>query len=93
MTWIHLHSPWFGIVADSLTFIGGFILTRDAFLRLRELKKNRVDVQFRAAFPRLNLTDSEFKAAVASVRWALADFVLLFRGFLAQLLLRIAEAQ
>jgi hypothetical protein len=93
MNWIHLHSPWVGILADSLTFIGGSILTRDAFLRLRELKKNRVDVQFRAEFPRLNLTDDEFKAALASVRWALAGFVLLLLGFLAQLLLRLMEAQ
>jgi hypothetical protein len=74
MNWIHLQSLWVGIIADSLTFIGGFILTRDAFLRL-------------------SLTDDEFKAAVATVRWALAGFVLLLLGFLTQLLLRLIEAQ
>jgi hypothetical protein len=93
MNWIHLHSLWIGVLADSLTFAGGFILTQDAFLRLRELRKSRVDVRFRAEFPHLVLTDDEFKAAVASVRWALAGFVLLLLGFLAQLLLRLIEAQ
>lgn len=93
MTSILAHHALIGILADTLTFLGGCILARDAFLHLRELKKTRVDVRFRTEFPRLNLTDDEFDAAVASVRWALTGFVLLVLGFLAQLLLRIIEAQ
>jgi len=92
MNWIHAHRLLVGIFADSLTFIGGFILARDAFLRLRELDRNRIDVQFRGEFPRLNLTDGEWRAALVSLRWVLAGFVLLLLGFLAQLLLRLAEA-
>lgn len=80
-----------GILADSLTFVGGAILTRDAFLRLTELKKSRIDVRFSAEFPRLNLTDEEWKAAVVSLRWALAGFLLIAIGFLAQLLLRLIK--
>jgi hypothetical protein len=93
MSWIEAHRVSIGILADSLTFIGGSILTRDAFLRLKELNKNRIDVRFRTEFPRLNLTDDEWKTALISVRWALAGFVLLLVGFLFQLLLRLIERQ
>jgi hypothetical protein len=44
MNWIAAHRLLIGILADSLTFLGGCLLARDAFLRLNELKKNRVDV-------------------------------------------------
>ncbi len=91
MSWLHANHALIGIFADSLTFLGGFILARDAFLRLKELKKNRVDTRFRTAFPRLNLTDEEWNAAAASLRWTLAGFVVLLAGFLLQLLLRLIE--
>jgi len=93
MNWIEAHRVSIGILADSLTFLGGLILIRDAFRRLKELNKNRIDVRFRTEFPRLNLTDDEWKAAVVSVRWTLAGFVLLLVGFLSQLLLRLIERQ
>ena len=91
MNWIEGHRVALGILADSLTFLGGLILTRDAFLRLRELKKSRMDLRFRREFPRLNLTDEEWRAALVSVRWTVAGFGLIVVGFLAQLLLRLVE--
>jgi hypothetical protein len=91
MNWIAAHRLLIGIFADTVTFLGGCLLARDAFLRLRELKKERVDARFRAEFPRLNLTDDEWRAAVVSLRWAFAGFVLLVLGFLMQLLLRVVE--
>jgi hypothetical protein len=93
MHWIQLHRLGIGIGADSLTFLGALILARDAFLRLRELKKARIDKRFGAEFPRLNLTDDELDGARVAVRWALTGFVLLMVGFLGGLLVRIAEAQ
>ena len=91
MGWIEGHRVALGIIADSLTFLGGLILARDAFLRLRDLKESRMDVRFRREFPRLNLTDEEWRAALVSVRWTLAGFGLIVVGFLAQLLLRLVE--
>jgi hypothetical protein len=91
MNWFEGHRAGLGILADSLTFLGGLILARDAFLRLNELKKNRIDVRFLREFPRLNLTDEEWKAAVVSLRWTAAGFALIVAGFLAQLLLRLVE--
>jgi len=93
MNWIEAHRVLIGILADTLTFLGGCLLARDAFLRLKDLKKKRIDEEFRREFPRLNLTDEEWKAAIVSLRWALAGFVLVAVGFLFQLLLRLAEAQ
>jgi len=93
MNWIEAHRVLIGILADTLTFLGGCLLARDAFLRLKDLKKKRIDEEFRREFPRLNLTDEEWKAAIVSLRWALAGFVLVSVGFLFQLLLRLAEAQ
>jgi hypothetical protein len=90
---MQLHRVPIGIVADSLTFSGGAILTRDAFVRLKELNRNRLDARFRQEFPRLNLTDDELKAAVVSLRWTLAGVVLMVVGFLLQLLLRLIEWQ
>jgi hypothetical protein len=92
MNWIEANHVLIGILADTLTFLGGCLLARDAFLRLKDLKKERIDEEFRHEFPRLNLTDDEWKAAILSLRWALAGFVLVAVGFLFQLLLRIAEA-
>ncbi|HUD53942.1 MAG TPA: hypothetical protein VMR02_01855 [Terracidiphilus sp.] len=91
MHWIHEHHTAIGILAESLTFLGGFLLARDAFLRLGELTKNRIDNRFRVEFPRLNLTDEEWHEAVVSLRWTLAGFVLLVVGFAFQLLLRLVE--
>ena len=91
MIWIEGHRVSIGILADSLTFLGGLILTRDAFLRLKDLKKNRIDLRFRALFPRILLTDDDWKAAVISVRWTLTGFVLILLGFFFQLLLRLIE--
>lgn len=82
----------FGILADSLTFAGGCILTRDAFLRLRELRRGRLDERFRVEFPRLSLTDDEWKAAVTAMRWTVAGFGLMVMGFLLQLGLRLVGA-
>jgi len=93
MNWIEAHRVLIGILADTLTFLGGCLLASDAFLRLKDLKKKRIDEEFRREFPRLNLTDEEWKAAIVSLRWALAGFVLVAVGFLFQLLLRLAEAQ
>jgi hypothetical protein len=91
MDWIEAHRAIIGILADTLTFLGGCLLARDAFLRLKDLKSKRIDEAFRREFPRLNLTDDEWNAAVVSLRWALAGFVLMVLGFLAQLLLRFVE--
>jgi hypothetical protein len=91
MNWIQVHRAWLGILADSLTFVGGVILARDAFLRLNELKRSRIDVRFLREFPRLNLTDEEWRAALVSLRWSLAGFGLMVIGFLAQLLVRLVE--
>jgi hypothetical protein len=93
MNWIETHRVLIGILADTSTFLGGSLLARDAFLRLKDLKKKRIDEEFRREFPRLNLTDDEWKAAILSLRWALAGFVLVAVGFLFQLLLRLIEAQ
>lgn len=91
MMWLHLHRVLIGVLADSLSFIGGFILARDAFLRLKELKQRRLGDRFSRSFPALNLTDEEWKAAVHALRWTFAGFALLVAGFLLQLLLRFAE--
>ncbi len=91
MQFIHEHLLFFGVVADSLTFLGGGILSVDAFLRLGDLKKKRVNDEFRMTFPKLNLTDEDWKDAVWSVRRALAGSGLLAAGFLFQILLRFAE--
>lgn len=91
MNWIEVHHGTIGILADTLTFLGACILARDALLRLKELKSKRIDAEFRRQFPRLNLTDSEWKAAEVSLKWSLAGFVLLILGFLAQLILRLME--
>jgi len=92
MSWIEVHRISFGILADSLTFLGACILARDAFLRLRDLKSKRIDEEFRRQFPKLNLSDAEWGAAVVSTKWTLAGFVLLLLGFLLQLVLRLLEA-
>jgi hypothetical protein len=92
MHWLEENRLVLGVLADSLTFLGGLILARDALNRLGELKKKRDDEEFRKNFALLNLTDNEWQHAVVSVRWALAGFVFVVLGFLAQLLLRLAEA-
>lgn len=91
--WIETHRICIGIFTDTLTFLGGSILARDAFRRLRELKSKRINEQFHREFPRLNLTDEEWKAGVAAMKWTLAGFVLMSLGFLCQLLLRFIEAR
>jgi len=80
-----------GILADTLTFAGGCILARDAFMRLRVLKRSRMDERFRVEFSGLNLSDDEWKAAVTAMRWTLAGFGLMVLGFLLQLGLRVME--
>jgi hypothetical protein len=91
MEWFKANHVVFGILADSLTFAGGCILTRDAFLRLRELRRSRLDERFKAKFSRLNLTDAEWEAAVTAMRWTFAGFGLMVLGFLLQLMLRMVE--
>jgi hypothetical protein len=91
MQFLHEHLLIFGVVADSLTFLGGLILSWDAFVRLRDLKDKRVDDEFRRTFPKLNLTDKDWKSAIWSVGRALAGSGLLAIGFLCQILLRFAE--
>jgi hypothetical protein len=91
MSWFHAHHVLLGILADSLTFLGGFILARDAFRRLKEMKSKRISEEFRSQFPRLNLSDEEWKEAVTALRWTFAGFVLLLAGFSFQLLLRFIE--
>ena len=80
-----------GVAADTLTFAGGVLLARDAFSRLRELERQRIDQRFRNEFPKLNLTDEDWAAAVRSMRWTTVGFVLLVFGFLCQLVLRALE--
>jgi hypothetical protein len=92
MEWFKANHVAFGVLADVLTFAGGCILTRDAFLRLRELRRSRVDQRFHREFARLNLTDDEWRAAVTGLRWTLAGLGLMVLGFLLQLGLRIMEA-
>lgn len=91
MHWAESHRLAIGILADLLTFVGGVFLSRDALLRLRELGKQRIDDDFRHRFAGLNLTDQEWKAAVVSVRWALAGFLLIVVGFSLQFVGRILE--
>ncbi len=90
MHWVHEHRFWIGIIADSLTFLGGLLLARDAFRRLRDLKDKRTDEAFRRTFPKLNLTDDDWHDAIVSMRWSVAGFVLIAVGFACQLLLRFA---
>jgi len=91
MHWIEAHRLAIGILADLLTFVGGVILSRDALLRLMELRKQRTDEEFRRRFAGLNLTDEEWRGAVVSVRWALAGCLMLVVGFFLQLMERIIE--
>jgi hypothetical protein len=90
MEWFRANHVAIGVLADTLTFAGGCILTRDAFLRLRELRRSRMDERFRTEFPRLSLTDDEWKAALIALRWTVAGFGLMVMGFLLQLGLRVA---
>jgi hypothetical protein len=92
MEWLRANLVGIGILADALTFAGGCILTRDAFMRLRELKHGRMDKRFRTEFPGLNLSDEEWKAAVKALRWTVVGFGLMVLGFLLQLGLRVAGA-
>ena len=73
MEWFRADHVVIGILADTLTFAGGCILTRDAFLRLGELRRSRVDGRFKAKFPILNLTDAEWETAVTAMRWTVAS--------------------
>jgi hypothetical protein len=91
MQWLHQHHLWIGILADSLTFLGGLILARDAFRRLRDLKATRTDSAFQDRFPQLALTDDELHDALLATRWAITGFLLITFGFACQLLLRILE--
>jgi hypothetical protein len=90
MHWLHEHRFALGIVADSLTFLGGAALARDAFRRLRDLKDKRTDDEFRRTFPRLNLSDQDWKDAARAMWWTFAGFGLVTLGFACQLLLRCA---
>jgi hypothetical protein len=91
MQFLHEHLLFFGVVADSLTFLGGLILSWDAFVRLRDLRDKRIDDEFRRTFPKLNMTDKDWKSALWSVGRALAGSGLLAVGFLFQILMRFAE--
>jgi hypothetical protein len=91
MGWVHDHRFFVGVLADFLTFLGGAFLAWDAFYRLRDLKSKRVSDEFRKTFPKLNLTDKEWKDALNSVRRALFGAILLVVGFFCQILLRFAE--
>jgi hypothetical protein len=90
MHWLHDHRFAIGILADSLTFLGGLLLARDAFNRLQDLRNKRIDEEFRRTFPKLNLTDQEWRDAIASMRWTVGGFGLIAIGFACQLLLRFA---
>jgi hypothetical protein len=92
MSFFEVHKTVIGVCADGLTFLGGACLAKDAFGKLQELKRARTDEAFRERFPKLNLTDKEWKAAIASRWWALVGFGLVTLGFLLQLILRFAEA-
>lgn len=91
MSFLHEHILFFGVLADSLTFVGGFILAWDAFFRLRDLKDKRISDEFRRTFPKLNMTDKDWDDALWSVSRALAGSALLMVGFFCQILLRFAE--
>ncbi|MDR3753321.1 MAG: hypothetical protein P4K93_04470 [Terracidiphilus sp.] len=91
MSWVTDHRFILGILADFLTFLGGAFLAWDAFYRLRDLKSKRVSDEFRRTFPKLNLTDKEWRDALNSVRRAFYGAILLVAGFLLQILLRFAE--
>jgi hypothetical protein len=91
MEWLRAHQAVIGILADTLTFAGGCILTRDAFLRLQELRRSRLDERFRVEFPAVNLSDDDWRAAVKAMRWTVAGFGLMVLGFLLQLGLRLVE--
>jgi hypothetical protein len=91
MHWLLAHRLLIGVLADFITLAGGVILSRDALLRLRELRNQRTDKNFRARFARLNLTDEELQAAVVSVRWAFTGCLLLAIGFFLQLIVKFIE--
>ncbi|HEY1500823.1 MAG TPA: hypothetical protein VGF88_14685 [Acidobacteriaceae bacterium] len=90
MHWVYEHRFLIGILADSLTFVGGALLTRDAFRRLCDIRNKRTDDEFRRTFPKLNLTDDEWRDAVRGMRWTVGGFGLIAVGFGCQLLLRLA---
>jgi hypothetical protein len=92
MVFFEEHRVAIGVLADALTFLGGSCLAKDAFGKLRELKRVRTDAAFRQRFHTLNLTDKEWKAAKTSRWWALTGFGLVTVGFLLQLILRFVEA-
>lgn len=91
VNWIEAHRASIGFLADGLTFVGGGLLARDALLRLRELHRSRVDEEFKRQFPKLNLTDKEWQAAIVTMRWTVAGFALMALGFACQLLLRFVD--
>jgi hypothetical protein len=90
MHWLHDHRFGIGILADSLTFLGGLLLARDAFNRLQDLRNKRIDEEFRRTFPKLHLTDQEWRDAIAAMGWTVGGFGLIAIGFACQLLLRFA---
>ncbi|HSY37557.1 MAG TPA: hypothetical protein VK814_17520 [Acidobacteriaceae bacterium] len=90
MHWLQEHRFCIGILADSLTFLGGLLLARDAINRLQDLKNKRIDEEFRRTFPKLNLTDQEWRDAIAAMWWTVGGFALMVVGFAFQLLLRFA---
>ena len=91
MYWLQAHRLGIGILADFITLAGGVVLSRDALLRLRELRDQRTDRGFRTRLARLNLTDEELSDALVSVRWAFAGCILLVIGFFLQLVVRLLE--
>ncbi len=91
MVFFEGHRLAIGVLADALTCLGGACLAKDAFGKLRELKRMRTDAAFRQRFHTLNLTDNEWKAAKISRWWTMIGFGLVTIGFLLQLILRFAE--
>lgn len=89
--WIAAHRLLLGLLADTLTFLGAALLTRDSFQRLAEVNRRRTIDKIHGLYPALNFADDEWAAAVQSTRWAFAGFFLVSLGFLCQLLLRAAE--
>jgi len=96
-------APVVGLVGDSLTFLGGLCLAREAILKGRESEgvkkivktlKNPHLAKFKVEMDGLRISDPESIETVfvhRNVKWAKAGAALLSIGFLLLLSLRISE--
>ena len=81
-----------GLSADLLTFGGGLLLARDAFLHLKDLQDRRVDEEFERRFgKRLPLKNTKEQEAKTAVKLAIRGGAILLIGFILQILARLGD--